>query len=322
MHPRLKDGVSMGTFSYAGQTQEHYYVENEKGKMFEVSYSLYCELWGADGTHPLRVTKRVLNRLKRREIITTSRWQFEGVCGRFTLFPVGCRVKKFKPLCRILNRMLPFAALLVFLSSLILKKGGYLLNTEDIHYLLFFVFVLISSVLHETGHLIAAISYDQEISEIGLSLIGPFLTGAYVARIANNRLSQRQAIQLYLAGVEMNLLYSGILLFMSVVNNTYANTFHLLSGVNIFQIFINLLPANSLDGYFALGVLLGIEDLNGSSKRFLSSKKYRHQIFHMGTKGYFYAVLFLVCRISNAVVKILVLFDFLCISIFILSCFL
>ena len=121
MHPRLREGVSMGTFSYAGQSGQHYYVENDRQEMFELSYPLYCELARADGTCHLRITKRVLRSLQARRILTTSRWQFQGIRGQLTLVAFGRRARPPRRLCRVLNRALVLAFLPVLLAGLLIQ---------------------------------------------------------------------------------------------------------------------------------------------------------------------------------------------------------
>lgn len=52
MHPRLRDGLSIGTITYKGSPEKHYFVENEHENQFKVSHRVYKELADADGTPP------------------------------------------------------------------------------------------------------------------------------------------------------------------------------------------------------------------------------------------------------------------------------
>lgn len=57
MYPMLKEGITIGAFSYEGSDETHYFVENGKGGEFEISYALYKALVHADGTKPLRLRR-------------------------------------------------------------------------------------------------------------------------------------------------------------------------------------------------------------------------------------------------------------------------
>ena len=78
MYPMLKEGITIGTFSYEGSDEIHYFVENGEGREFEISYELYKALVHADGTKPLRLRhcggKKTVEELKRLGIIRTSRF--------------------------------------------------------------------------------------------------------------------------------------------------------------------------------------------------------------------------------------------------------
>lgn len=210
MHPRLREGVSMGTFSYAGQSGQHYYVENNRQEMFELSYPLYCELARADGTCRLRITKRVLRSLQARRILTTSRWKFQGIRSQLTLVAFGRRARPPRRLCRVLNRALVLAFLPVLLAGLLIKVTPQP-DAGEAEPLLFFPLVVLSALLHEMGHFAAAAAAGWEVSELGLFLVGPFPTGAYIACTDQTRGLRRQKIQICLAGIEMNLLLAGFL---------------------------------------------------------------------------------------------------------------
>ena len=89
MHPRLRDGVSIGTFRYKDSPEKHYFVENENEDQFEVSYRIYKDQVEADGTHPFHISKSVLRQMKKDKILTTNRYVFDGIISRFVLLPFG-----------------------------------------------------------------------------------------------------------------------------------------------------------------------------------------------------------------------------------------
>ena len=126
MYPMLKEGITIGAFSYEGSDETHYFVENGKGGEFEISYALYKALVHADGTKPLRLRhcggKKTVEELKRLGIIRTSRFvSDDDLFNRFILFPIGSRARKYRPLCVLVNQLLPFLSIIVFVVGVILN---------------------------------------------------------------------------------------------------------------------------------------------------------------------------------------------------------
>ena len=318
MYPRLKDGVSMGTFSYEEDPQTRFYVENENQDMFEITYPLYCELSDADGTHPLQVTQRVLKQLKKDKILTTSRWEFVGHRGRFLLFALGNGVKKYRPLCRLVNRLLPFVSVLMLLAALAFRHKAMLAGDNRFSLPGLLLLLAVSLGIHESGHLIAGIAYGQLFSEIGVLFWGPFPIGAYVLRASEGELPREKNLQLYLAGIQMNLIFAGFLILSSAASIFCAGTFYTIAQINLLMAFINLLPADSLDGSHVLGTLLGIKDLKTGARQFMSSKEYRHRLFHARAKGCRQILAFLLYFVATAAIRILVACDFLCVLLYII----
>ena len=311
MHPRLRDGVSLGTFSYAGQSGQHYYAENDRQEMFELCYPLYCELARADGTCPLSITKRVLRSLQARRILTTRRWQFQGLRGQLTLVVFGRQAQPPRRLCRVLNRALVLAFLPVLAAGLLAKRAPRP-DAAEVEPLLFFPLVVLSALLHEMGHFAAAAAAGWEVSELGLFLVGPFPTGAYIACTDQTRGLRRQKVQICLAGIEMNLLLAGFLRLLAGPGGIHSPTLDAVCLANGVQALVNLLPAQSLDGCRALETLLGMEDLYAAARQFRTSKPYRRQILRKGPGGYGWIVLFFLCRLSGAAIKILMVLDGFC----------
>lgn len=308
----------MGTFSYKEDPQTRYYVENADQDMFEISYALYCVLSDANGTHPLQITQRVLRQLKKGRILTTSRWEFEGRRGRFILFAIGNRANKYRGLCRLANRVLPAVSILMFFAALAFRRKAMQVGGEQLSLPGMIFLLLVSIGIHESGHLIAGISYGNIFSEAGFLFCGPFPVSVYVLRKGEGKLPRGKNLQLYLAGIQMNLIFAGFLTLFSAAGIFCAGTFCTVAQINFWMAFINLLPADSFDGSCVLSTLLGIEDLDAGARQFINSKKYRRSLLHAGAKGRWQILSFLLHFAANTAVHIFVVFDLLCILIYVI----
>ena len=71
-----------------------------------------------------------------------------------------------------------------------------------------------SVILHEAGHLLAAISAGQKIDHIGITFWSIIPTGAYIS--VDDKINSRKSEQMQfgLAGIEVNLLITGICLIL------------------------------------------------------------------------------------------------------------
>ena len=96
MYPMLNEGVEIGTFTYEGSEDEHYYARNPDGVEFEISSRIAYELAIADGTRQLKLRQRVVDELKDSGLIRKSRFVKDDNCNRFTLIPIGERALKYR----------------------------------------------------------------------------------------------------------------------------------------------------------------------------------------------------------------------------------
>ena len=312
MYPRLKEGVSIGTFTYEDSPEKHYYAENKDKVEFEISHRVYRELLRADGTHPIRVSKTLLRELKKANILTTSRYVFTGIVSRFVLLPLGQKAQRFQPICRVLNILLPVLAAVLFAASLFAKATCGHFPSGDLNNVLFYLLFLFSIVAHEYGHLISGLSVGYRFSELGLLLLGVIPVGAYVAHTDNQDVRRLAKIQFSLSGIEANLLIAGICLLLSTLPTSLDTTFVMTANINVLLAIINLLPATGLDGESTLSAILGIDSVSKYSKVFLKNKKFRKHFLRAGAPGYVCASAFVLSLISSALVPLLILCDIVC----------
>lgn len=321
MYPMLKEGVSIGSFQYEGSDEIHYYVENREGEEFEISHGLYRALLHADGTQPLKARgcgKNTIKNLKRCGIVRTSRFVGDGLINRFIVCPIGSRAKKYYLACNMMNDMLPTASVLLFIIGVIMKLFTGEPDDYEFYSAIYYGFIILSLAAHEVGHLISGISSHYKFSDAGILLLGIFPIGAYVAHEENEHASQKEKLQLSLAGIEVNLLMAGIFLLASSIGSSMAYTYASVANVNLILAILNLLPAGGLDGETALSALIGVESISEIAKECISNKRQRRQLLRSGAKGYACICLLGFTRISDFVVWGLFAVDVVCtfISIF------
>ena len=315
MYPRLLDGVTVGTFSYKGSSEQHYYVENSDKKRFKVPYQIYREVTHADGTHPLRIPGSALKKLKKEKILTTRRYVFDGIISRFILLPFGKRIARFQPVYRLINAALPFMGALLLAVSIFLKQNCDYCPTGEIRYFPYYLLIVLSLAVHEFAHLISGISYGFRFTEMGVLLLGIFPVGAYVAHIPKKHVRPSARIQFSLAGIEANVLLSAIFLLLSIKPSSLDATFVMAANINLLLAFLNLLPASGLDGEAALSALLGMDSIAEATKRFLRNKTFRRRVLRAGPAGYVCTAVFVLNLISSVLVGLFLICDVVCVGL-------
>ncbi len=138
--------------------------------------------------------------------------------------------------------------------------------------------------LHELGHACACLAHRGRVFELGV-MVQNFLPGAYVLmdiRTVKNRMAR---VQIYSAGVQMNLLLTGILLLLTIGVPAMSGAFFCAAVINAFLALLNLTFIEGLDGTAIISELIGAEDLVGSAKRALFSRKRRQRLMKKGAAG-------------------------------------
>lgn len=309
MHPRLHEGVTLGYFTRRDDSQRHYFIMDKNKRRFEVSYTVYQELRRADGTHPLRISSNLLKQLKAHKLLTTSRFLFDGLINRFILFPIGRGAKRFRPLCRILNRILPFLTLALFAAAIVTMRGFPSFAFREISFAAYLFLLVFSLLAHEFAHLIAGISYGFCFSEMGLMLLGIFPFGAYVSYYDKKHVKSSARVQLSLAGIEANLLLGSLFLLLSMHPSRLDACFFTGSYMNFFLAALNLIPASGLDGGAAFGALLGFRNIGDFSMLFFKKRAFRRRVLQAGPCGYLCAASFCVNCLANAFFVLFLAFD-------------
>lgn len=309
MYPILRSDVLLiksDPDPYTGSVS--YYAVNHSGDQYCVTPSLYKALLHTDGTHPLLTDEddpELLQRLKQYELILTSRFApINFFLKRFILFPVGSTARPFRPLCRVLNFLLPWAAVCVFVLSLFHLRTAFLISDLAFQPILYVVLFLLSISIHELGHTVAGIAYRYAINDIGILLVFFLPVGAYVSHSYNPHAAPHQKFQFAMAGVETNLLMAGICIFAASHLPHAALTLLTIAVMNLLFLFTNLLPGDELDGEAALSALLQVDSISFYAKKFLRSRRYRRQVLHSGPISILILLIFVLIYLSTILIWI------------------
>lgn len=187
--------------------------------------------------------------------------------------------------CRALNALLMLLWLPVLLIGIKTFLNGFDRNLSfDYITLGSIVSLIIGMFLHEIGHGVSTICYGGKVFEMGIKI--GLLPGAYVFSDDTNIKSTMKRIQTLAAGVEMNFMFSGVLLILAVCLPQFAG-FCFGGAITNFSIgLLNLLFIEGLDGQKIVCELLGDSDLFSKAKRALFISKERKRVLKEGGQGY------------------------------------
>lgn len=309
MYPMLNQGVELGTFTYEGSEDEHYYAINPDGDEFEINARIAHELARADGTRELKLRKRIIKELKDSGLIHTSRFIKGDDFNRFILFPIGARTLKYRGVCLLINRLLPIVSVLTFVAGIFLKFESSSYWGDDFNLFVYYGMLALSLLSHECGHLIAGFAYGYSISELGFLLLGVIPVGAYIAHGENENVRKCNQIQFSLAGIECNLMLAGICFIGSMEFYSLSGTLFSVACLNVVFSILNILPAKGLDGESALSHALGVESINTLARKWLHKPKLCRRLLQSGYKGYAYICLFGFSILCDAIVWLVIGID-------------
>ena len=243
----------------------------------------------------------MLPKLRKYGIVTTSRLVRDGGLNRLVLFPIVSERIGGRALFRLVNRLLPSVSFLLFSIGVFLMRGSGMPDADDVSLAAAYALLFGCIALHEAGHLIAALAYGYDITETGLLLIWLFPIGAYVAHLQPEVGRRREMIQVSLAGIEGNLLVTGIMLTCAAMFPSASATLRFSSNLNMLIALANLLPMEELDGEEALSALCGVESIYNTALAAMRSKKRRAKMRRAGLPGYLCMGFFTAVLLSKAV---------------------
>lgn len=240
-------------------------------------------------THPISIcgnrsvleTVDLLNELESLDIIRSDHGHFVTAGNAFMKTIVRTRntkVKKF--LSKILNTLLLISFIPILLAGIYVywhsRFIGYSTTLIDSTPLLiiFNVLSIISAgTIHELCHGIACRAYGGKVFEYGysISLVPCFYTLLDYSNVS----SRLKKIQINVAGVEGNLLLSGILLMLSGLLPGFRIILFYGAWINIVMTLINMLAISGTDGMKILLLIIGFSEDCGINKLKLLTRKRR-----------------------------------------------
>lgn len=150
-----------------------------------------------------------------------------------TLVTFGKGVRKARPLCGLLNAALPAGSVLTFLTgtALLFWQNRDRVPVDNYSLLLFYSLVIVSMLMHEAAHLIAAVAFGYPVSEAGVIFYLKILPAClYVGHGRKKNATKGEEIQLALAGIacialfrlilftnEKYILWAGFIIFSPMV---------------------------------------------------------------------------------------------------------
>ncbi|MBR5093504.1 MAG: hypothetical protein IK095_00280 [Oscillospiraceae bacterium] len=133
-------------------------------------------------------------------------------------------------------------------------------------------------LLHELGHLMAALAYGAHVFEMGV-MIRNFLPGAYVSMDPSPVRSSLRRAQIDAAGLEAQALLTGLFLCLACAFPSHGCSFFCAAMANVTMVLINSGTAAGMDGGEILAELLGCPDLVARSRRLLRSRRLRRELW-------------------------------------------
>ena len=200
-----------------------------------------------------------------------------------TLVTFGEGVRKARPLCRLLNAVLPAGSVLTFLTgaAFLFRQNSDRVPVDNCNILLYYAVVVASLIIHEAAHLIAAVAFGYPVSEAGVIFFLKILPAClYVGHGRKKNATKGEEIQLALAGIEANLLAAGLFLLIAALWEDQSITFFAAAVTNIFIIISNLVPAKGMedDGEVALNCLFGVKSIYSAAKKCVRNRKRRRKL--------------------------------------------
>lgn len=192
---------------------------------------------------------------------------------------------RITPLLRIVSLVINTLLLLSFLPLFVYSVYLFFTNGANIDGDFMFLGSILGAmsgiVLHEMGHLCACAGYGGRVFEVGVGTMTA-LPIAYVLMNEKHIKNRMKRVQIYAAGIEMNLFLAGLFLILSVRIEVLCAFFFGAAINNALLAFVNLMFVNGFDGMAIMGELLGVENLGDKAKRIFHSRYARKKLLQRG----------------------------------------
>lgn len=306
MYPMITPETEL--FTISDELGELFVVNTPEDVAFPVSRHLYYELCHADGTHPINEDDEVLANLEEKGILTRKRYLGNGIM-RYLLLPIK------KPrnwlagkLYQILDHIIPYAALPVFLAGLVWFLMAVKLECS-FSWAGYIVLFLLAEAAHLLGHYVAYVTHNEGVHSAILYfsfLIIP-VNMDYDLVSVEKELTRREEAHLCLAGLEFQAVLTGILFALDAWRNCFS-VCGAAAMVSMCCMIMDLLPANDInDGGKALFRALGLEKLGEAAGKILRSRENRKKLLNGGKTGRKIFALCLTVIVSRVMTALLLL---------------
>ncbi|MCD8344981.1 MAG: hypothetical protein LUC38_03365 [Oscillospiraceae bacterium] len=288
MYPRLNEGVSLEQIELDNGL--HYYIKNTNGDQFELSHNLYDALQEADETKAIDLNQedeQTLLLLRDYKLISNSHL-IKGKCfiDQFILFSFDKNKQPRRGIFKVLNVMmivltiaLTIAWAYVFANSP--RELDPWINTWTC-----IVSSIVGMMIHEVGQIIAAFASGYTVTNVGVMLLFRIIpVGCYCDYEIDKVTTKTEAIQFYLAGTEMNLILAYIASIIGLTKHSLCGTANIVAFFNFGMALLSVLPIKNSVGENVISILCEVKSINDEVKRWFSSKEYRWELLHSGSKG-------------------------------------
>lgn len=158
---------------------------------------------------------------------------------------------------------------------------------------------LIITCFHELGHYYYYQKYiHSEKLQMGILLRYIFLPMFYTNVNFMNHLDKKKQVKIITAGVMTQLVVNGLMCLMLLIT---MNKFILLLFImNLFNVFMNLIPFLKMDGYWLINILIDSDDYMKSFKNFIfKGQRVKLSEFLLGTLNLVVILLVLILGVNN-----------------------
>ncbi len=195
---------------------------------------------------------------------------------------------KVTPLFRRLSFLINETVKFTFLPLLIFSVWFFITNCYDLSFDFFLtgsiVGMIIGMFLHESGHMFASLGYGGDVFEMGV-MIQFLLPGAYVLTNHDSVRHRIRRVQIYAAGIEMNLILASFFIIIATVFPAGSGFFFGGAIQNVLLALLNLTFVNGFDGMAIMSELLGVQNLADTAKKLIRNMKDKKRLSRKGASG-------------------------------------
>lgn len=235
-------------------------------------------------SYPRREVQAMLDELNKANLLRYGR-VLDSSKGSVTYSLITPRKYRTKSIVPIL---INYFLLILWLPTFLFGVDCFIANLPDLDdgsvILGQWVGIIIGAILHETGHASSALCYQGRVFEAGV-LLQHYMPGAYVMIDDTPIRSRLRKVQVLAAGVEMNILLSGIALFLCVYVPSLSAFYFGTALSNLLLALLNLTFTEGLDGMAVMGKLLGADSLVVRARYALTTKEERLRLLRAGPHG-------------------------------------